>query len=322
MKKLVAVLTITFSLLLPTQALAWNGKGHQTVAYIAYRNLTPQARQRVNKLLERHRDYTKLKAFAGSPTSSNYRLIIFMNAATWPDTLRDDARFYDETDPDAIPTKKIAGFPDMKKHRPWHFIDFAFADGVSEDKTVGPGVQNAQKSINAFRHAITNSPEMSYRAYFLSWLLHLVGDVHQPLHCIARFTPQYSLPDYPDGDRGGNRFQIVEFPVPEANYSADSLHSFWDGVLGTRRDISAIRTLGNGIMNEFPMPNNLSADENEWIRESFDLGRTVAYTLTPTTPNTKPAITPEYFQKTQKVARERVALAGYRMAALLNERFK
>src|SRR5262249_54451635 len=60
------------------------------------------------------------------------------------------------------------------------------------------------------------------RAIYLSWLIHLVGDLHQPLHCASLVNSTY-----PKGDRGGNDF----FVKPEDR--PINLHSFWDGLLGT-----------------------------------------------------------------------------------------
>lgn len=90
-KRLGAVALTLLILSMPAQA--WNGKGHMTVAHIAYTNLDPAVRQRVDTLLESHPDFARLREFAGAPNSPNYRLIIFMNASTWPDSIRNDSRF-------------------------------------------------------------------------------------------------------------------------------------------------------------------------------------------------------------------------------------
>ena len=58
----------------------------------------------------------------------------------------------------------------------------------------------------------------------LSFLIHFLGDVHQPLHCATRFTAD----DFPKGDRGGNDFMIKL----SGHSSAVALHTFWDDLLG------------------------------------------------------------------------------------------
>jgi len=60
------------------------------------------------------------------------------------------------------------------------------------------------------------------RAAYLAWLIHLVGDIHQPLHCCSLVNETY-----PQGDKGGN-----EFYVKPASRGI-KLHSLWDGLLGT-----------------------------------------------------------------------------------------
>ena len=82
-----------------------------------------------------------------------------------------------------VSTQNI-GFTDRFRHRCWHFIDVAFAqDGT----TVLPPtpVPNAQERVDLFRPVLGGIDE-DLKAYDLSWLLHLVGDLHQPLHCTTK----------------------------------------------------------------------------------------------------------------------------------------
>src|SRR6202008_1061278 len=93
--------------------------------------LAPGERDRVFEILEAHPDFAAIRALAGSPRGADYRVLVFAHAARWPDLIRDDPRFYDETDPAATPTALLPGFPDMAKHRRWHFKDLGFTtDGT------------------------------------------------------------------------------------------------------------------------------------------------------------------------------------------------
>lgn len=56
------------------------------------------------------------------------------------------------------------------------------------------------------------------RALFSRYLVHVVGDIHQPLHSVSLFNETY-----PSGDRGGNSLKIVLM-----NGTLNNLHSFWD----------------------------------------------------------------------------------------------
>ena len=311
-KRLSAVVFILLVLVVPAHA--WNGKGHMTVAYIAYKNLDASTKQKVDTLLESHPDFAKLRQFAGPPNSENYHLIIFMTAAIWPDLIRTDDRFYDETDADETPTARLPGFPSMKKFTRWHYIDLPFTTDNSE--VTQPSPVNAFRLLKAARQAINNSQvPPSYRAYLLSWLIHVTGDVHQPLHCTSRFTHDLSPPMNPDGDRGGNGFPISDFPVFEGTFSVDNLNSFWDNVLGVRREVDTISALATQIMTQYPKPTNISTDEQRWIKESFGF-RNQVYSLQPQT-----AVPQPYVTNAQTLARQRVAIAGYRLAEVLNQKF-
>ena len=102
-------------------AALWNNTGHKIVAAIAYLSLTPATRQRVDSLLRRHPDFATLRSGL-SPSSSNFGLIVFTRAATWPDLIKGDPRFYNAERGDP-PTPTLPGFPDMEQHRKWHFRD-------------------------------------------------------------------------------------------------------------------------------------------------------------------------------------------------------
>ena len=102
---------------------------------------------------------------------------------------------------------------------------------------------NALSKIVEFRAALGDpSVAANIQAYDLAWLLHLVGDIHQPLHAVARFTTQH-----PAGDRGGNDFKIQGTP--------DNLHSLWDDLLGSGENTQSVLTLADGITSEMQSRN-------------------------------------------------------------------
>src|SRR5579862_2942836 len=86
---------VTSFLLAWTPAWAWDATGHRTVALIAYQRLTPKARARVDQLIREHPDYASIFA-KGAPNDPALRARdAFITAATWPDILYGDPRFYD-----------------------------------------------------------------------------------------------------------------------------------------------------------------------------------------------------------------------------------
>src|SRR5262249_18363782 len=100
---------------------------------------------------------------------------------------------------------------------------------------------NAQTQIGKFRAVLateSNDPKLEkLKSYDLSWLLHLVGDVHQPLHSTTRVSTTK-----PDGDDGGNGVKLT-WPA--------NLHTFWDDVLGCG---DTPPTALNAIMTLQPAP--------------------------------------------------------------------
>lgn len=274
MRKLLLSVTVLLILLLcPPPAAAWNNEGHLTTATIAYLSLPQGTRDRVDALLRQHPDFTRLAAGLDEE-APDFGVVVFMRAAIWPDLIRRDSRFFDDTDEDAEPTPSLPGFPDMKIHRPWHFIDEPFAtDGTA---THPPEAPNALTQIVDFERALGDGGVAeSFQAYDLSWLLHLVGDIHQPLHSAARFSAQHE-----SGDRGGNSFLLRS--------REKNLHSFWDGALGNEDDPQRIVGVARDLMEDFKPdaaetgagdPAALESTVLRWVDESATLARYVVYTV-------------------------------------------
>jgi hypothetical protein len=104
----------------------------------------------------------------------------------------------------------------------------------------------------------------------LSWVLHQAGDIHQPLHAVARFSRAL-----PEGDRGGNG---VQFPGRDGH---SNLHAYWDGLLGDDASPEAVERLAAELMRDYPaegMAAELSVmDIGKWAEESARLAVDVAY---------------------------------------------
>ncbi|HJR08967.1 MAG TPA: S1/P1 nuclease [Pyrinomonadaceae bacterium] len=311
MPKLFRLFVVLTLLLLPAPAFAWNGRGHMTVAHIAYTSLPAPTRSRVDALLRQHPDFARLSQGLNQ-NSSTFGLRVFMVAATWPDIIKTDGRFHEDNQP-ATPLRP--GFPSMKRHRNWHFIDMPFTQDGSQ--TAQPPSPNALEIMPQLRQSIgNNSVSASEQAYNLSWLIHLVGDVHQPLHATARFT---RLHGRPDGDRGGVLFLV--------NDSAGALHFVWDDALGTATAFNSVRALGNALAAENAPENPVNTDEQDWINDSFAIAQESVYTLGQdyrVTPQglrpRKPSISAAYRNTATRISRKQVALAGRRLAAIIEER--
>jgi hypothetical protein len=139
-------------------------------------------------------------------------------------------------------------------------------------------------------------------------MLHLVGDIHQPLHAVSRFTQES-----PEGDLGGNRVRLCAPPCRE------ELHFFWDQAPGHGTPTQAL-----ALARHLPVaPRQRIADTNiqDWVDESGTLARRVVYAA-PIGPGSGPyRLTGAYRDQARIIARERIALAGRRLAVLLNAAF-
>jgi hypothetical protein len=187
-------------------AFAWNGFGHMEVAAIAWDRLKgkPEIRARITELLT-HNPLYDAWAQEGSPDLRDK--IVFMRAATWPDIIKGDDQHVEDGAPGSHGNRpsgtpddhRNVGYSDASMHKYWHFIDKPFStDGTP---TQPPEEPNAQTQIATFRATLSPQSGASdeVRSYDLTWLLHLVGDVHQPLHATSRFIHVHT-----DGDQGAD----------------------------------------------------------------------------------------------------------------------
>ena len=310
------LLTASFSILLslapPVQA--WNATGHRLVAAIAYDRLTPKTRARVDALIRQHPDYEKI-FLRDAPTDPAARArAAFIAAAVWPDQIKGDPRFYDETRSNASPTPLLLGFPDMARHTTWHYYDTPYTpDGADAEPQKPP---SALSELNRIIRIIGTKADVpptsaSNPAYLLPWLVHIEGDVHQPLHCVSRF-----LKSMPKGDAGGNFVYIGP--------NGRNLHSLWDGAAGREDTDAYISKYEAEAEAAHPAPRRPEKKPEKWIHEGFDLAVSDVYTFGLETGTREHPITlpPGYEANAAKVAQQRIAIAGYRLAAVLNEKLK
>jgi len=292
----------------------WWDLGHMAVAYVAYQQLTQQKKDRVDVLLRMNPDLKNwLKLIPPGTSKDDERTMIFMIAATWPDRIKTDDHYKDDgTDggnrPDGKPTNsQNFGYADLLRHKYWHFVDIPF----TQDGTKLPGipVPNAQTQINVFRAVLRSNSSDALKSYDLAWLLHVVGDVHQPLHCSERYGKTQ-----PKGDAGGNFVKLCALPCK------DELHAFWDGLPGdSDKPVDAIKAA-----KKLPKTNkNLAGklDPGVWTKESFSL-RTFVYSGPIGLGSGPFKMTNAYRKTALAIANQRVALAGVRLGNILNKELK
>lgn len=309
-----AVLLCALLVSAQSSALAWHDTGHMIVAQVAYLRLTPAARAKVDALFappqgtKRPNVYLCAGYYMADTCEKIYDPITI---AVWMDDFRGDSLntpLYDN----------------------WHYVDYPFFDGVPESTKAGPEPENALAridwAVNSLRELQNEKPDAKghskREAELTGFLYHIVGDVHQPLHATARVTAAH-----PEGDAGGNLFKLSIPQRPRVT----SLHTFWDAAAGAfdfqdpKRPLDAagkdrIRTLAESVMKDFPadsMPESSKLDPRDWVAESYALAVSVTYKNI--TEGSAPS--PAYTEAAQKLSRKRLALAGYRLAGVLNKLF-
>ncbi len=256
---------------------AWTGTGHMITAQIAYWQLSNEARAEADRLI------ALLAQF--EPRADHA-----VPASVWMDDL------------------KSTGFRAMNT---WHYINIPHNAGAltevppARDENVVWAIEEATETFENPRATDFN------KAFMLRILLHLVGDIHQPLHTVGRCTQEH-----PGGDRGGNDFRILD------GREDISLHFYWDRTADLFPRVraadwrQAIPALSRQVTLRVPKENLPTWQETSpaaWARESFHLAVHDVY------PGLEPLTSPSeaYTAHAQSVIVERLALGGYRLGALL-----
>lgn len=282
-----ASLALCAALTVAPAAWAWGPQGHRTVGAIADRLLTPAAAHAVAELLA-----SDLDRF-GNPSGRS----TLESVSVWADEIR--------------------GTPADEPR--WHYDDIPVCGAPPPREEYCPrGQCNSAQLERLIPVLADRGADLRTRNEALKWIVHLVGDLHQPLHAAD------------NGDAGGNRVAVALAGVHTRG--RENLHRAWDGelvqlALGTRTrqrpppDIEALARAARELSATAGQGTPAS-----WAQESNQLARTVAYHY----PGFSCGRTAEdivvlgrpYQHAAQVVVRERLLLAGGRLAKLLNDLFQ
>ena len=307
MKKILRVV-FAISLLIVTcgRSYGWNDAGHMFIASVAYSSLTPAARSRVDSLLRLNPKYESwVKRIPDGTPSEQRKKMLFMFASTWADAIRSETI----QDDAGLPFDLSIGYADTRRHGYWHYIDLTFSTDGTEVRV--PPEPNLKTIIPALRDALNANYSDSVKSYSLVWLIHLVGDAHQPVHCAQRASRTS-----PDGDYGGNSVIVCD---PQCGRR---LHSLWDSLVDSGNVSAPLKEQQTALLQRGNI--ELAADLNSdtWINESFRLARSKVY-VSPIGQGAGPfQLTPAYLAMAKNLANQRAVLAGMRLARVLNAEFK
>ncbi len=269
--------------LLPQFLLAWGANGHRVVAQICYDNLSPTAQARLEAAL-----------------GDNY----LAQLSTWPDYIKAEKGW------------------DFAK--PWHYMtiqpDLTVAD-VAAENSAEPKIDDVREGIELMtailRGDATAREKMtklmqenkvkplagSLDATALAFLIHFIGDVHQPMH-VGK-----------NRDLGGNKITVLFFG------DRKNLHSVWDSGIIEQEKLSYTEFAAFAAIHTRARKAEWENDGLEdWINESMVLRERIYNTLYDRTDRDTglPDFSWDYQHDFLPVVEDRLAAAGYRAAALLN----
>ncbi len=266
----VLLLAAALLALTPARPAAWGPDGHRIVARIALAHLTPRARLEIERVL------------AGDD---------FIEAGNWADQVRGDR-------------------PETYN---WHFVDVPYGIDEYDPARDCPSLEGGDCVLAAIDRlkVVLGDPaaDRILRVEALKYLIHFIGDMHQPLHSIT------------NADRGGN-----DVLVDLGGDQPSNLHAVWDRALIARRDLdeASFAKALLAQLDEHPMAPG-PVDPLAWALESHEIAEQVVYRFPEFTPGRPPSrpITLEaaYWERAAPIVDQQLKRGGIRLASLLNAIF-
>ena len=304
-----------FLLFSPARAWPWGCDGHQAVAVIAEKHMNAHALEMANKLLQSEPIDPALSRYCASQG-----LDLMADSSTWADDLRSSR-------PEASP---------------WHFID------IPRDAPRSALAESCPASAGCVTSAIAHQLELlrsdgtdaRVRADALRFIIHFMGDIHQPLHCVS------------NNDMGGNCVPVDFFgnaPVeknPQFESYAPNLHSIWDSAIiqrlkGTETEAQWAASLDQQFSSHVGGWEKEGVNVENWAWESHELADSVVYAKLPVAvPVEKPLpvkscvddkhistrmlklhehMSQQYVEVVGPTINEQIAKAGVRLAMVLDQ---
>lgn len=291
-------------------AWAWGCKGHQTVALLAEKQLTPQTRQVIEKLLAENPVDPQLKRYCGNSSRD-----AMADASTWPDDVRRDL-----------------------KNGPWHYIDIPRGSARAPlSQFCGNNGCVTQAIANQIAVLKDKNADPHLRADAVRYIIHFVGDLHMPLHATT------------NNDEGGNCVPVRYFrrhPYEDHGSFTPNLHALWDTAI-LERDMEGAEPreyadfLAAIFSSDIPKWQAAGIHADDWAWESHDFAESIVYgALIPAVPVETPApvhsctdannigarmmhlnifAAQNYQEAAAPIVQQRVAQAGVRLAMILSD---
>lgn len=287
MKKLLNLLLLT-TCFFATYLHAWNASFHRIGVQIAKENISRKTLKVV--------DYY-IKILSNAPPEYNDMVL----AASWLDEIRGDIPFFA-----------------LYHYRNTLYNPENFSCQVSS--TPYDSVFAVKESLKVLKHSHSSN---FAKALSLRILIHVVLDIHQPLH-----SAELCSKDFPKGDRGGNEFS-VSMKTQYGKIIKGNLHKFWDEVflipirshvkVSSQKLMNLIMQDADDLIREVgPISNIMPLDPEVWANESMSIAKNLVYKGI----HPHQELATEYVGQAIPVAKRRIVLGGMRLAHLIEEVFK
>jgi hypothetical protein len=196
----------------------------------------------------------------------------------------------------------------------WHFVDIPWnSEGFSDSRDCFHPEAQHPASLNDHHNCVADRIELfkkvlanrslsrAERAEALKFLVHFVADLHQPLHAIAEA-------------RGGNNIHVSQFGYTECEGRPCNLHSLWDiGMIEhSHLPEHAYAARLETLISSEHLQRRADGTPQDWANESFRLSHRVWL-------KDGGAADEPYYRRNLGILDERLALAGLRLATLIND---
>ncbi len=319
MRKTLCILIAPLLLTLPARA--WNSLGHRAVAELAWQQMDPAERRAASNLLRQHPHYQEL-LIAEVPAGVNTNEWAFLTAAAWLDLVR-PAKPGQPHKPRSI--TKYDVYPHAIGHP---FVRPADRECISLDRFF-IAKPNAEMVLSNSLVTLRNAKASAHdRAVSLCVVLHLFGDLHEPMHVANPVTK-----DKPKGHGLGSSFLVLDQGGEPTN-----LHTFWDYLPGAGLSYQAVAALAGELaaapelkparLPEYHEHRSIPA----WVHETFEVAVTFAYAENRVQyadaaavksgkilSSAIPALKPDYICDARETTHRRLALAAWRLSDELKQ---
>lgn len=258
MGNLKKLILVALIIYLPVQSMAWGMLGHRIVAQVAESYLNKKTKREIKKIL------------------GNESLAI---ASNWADFIKAE--------------------PSYNYLSNWHYINLpaGLSQGDVSSRLLSDTTTNAYTKINFLATELKNrSLEADKKVMYLKILIHLVGDLHQPMHT-GRFE-----------DLGGNRVQVTWFN------ESSNLHRVWDSDLIESQDLSYTEySKAINFIEAYQLKSFQNETTAEWVYDSYKISEEIYSKI-----KNGDKIGYRYIYDNIAIAEKQMVKGGARLAALLN----